>query len=96
MFVLQIDGEKEWTIHAPVLDAPLRSQPWTERRTAVEAEAVRPPLITTVLKPGDCLYLPRGYLHAAQALGGISTHLTIGVQSWTRYHLAEQLSATLR
>lgn len=93
VFVLQIDGEKEWTIHAPVLEAPLRSQPWTDRRSAVEAEADLAPLIKTVLAPGDCLYLPRGYLHAAQALGGISTHLTIGVQSWTRYHLAEQLSA---
>ena len=44
-----------------------------------------------MLKPGDCLYLPRGFLHAATALGGVSTHLTIGVHSWTRYALAEQL-----
>ncbi|MBA8792584.1 hypothetical protein FHX74_000178 [Friedmanniella endophytica] len=93
VFVLQIDGEKEWTIHAPVLDAPLRTQPWTDRRSDVRAEAAREPLIHTVLRPGDCLYLPRGYLHAAKALGGVSTHLTIGVHAWTRYHLAEQLGA---
>ena len=41
--------------------------------------------------PGDCLYLPRGYLHAATALGGASTHLTIGVHPWTRRHLAHEL-----
>ena len=93
VFVLQIDGEKEWTIHAPVLASPLRTQPWTDRRAVVQAEAGQAPLIKTVLRPGDCLYLPRGYLHAAQALGGISTHLTIGVHSWTRFHLAEQLIA---
>jgi ribosomal protein L16 Arg81 hydroxylase len=89
--VLQIAGEKRWSIHAPVLDAPLRSQPWTDRRRAVEQQAQQPPLIEAVLRPGDCLYLPRGYLHAAVALGGVSTHLTIGVHSWTRYALAEQL-----
>jgi hypothetical protein len=91
VFVLQIAGEKRWSIRAPVLDAPLRSQPWTDRRRAVEQQAQQPPLIEAVLRPGDCLYLPRGYLHAAVALGGVSTHLTIGVHTWTRYALAEQL-----
>jgi lysine-specific demethylase/histidyl-hydroxylase NO66 len=91
VFVLQIAGEKRWSIHPPVLDAPLRSQVWTDRRRAVEQQAQQPPLIEAVLRPGDCLYLPRGYLHAAVALGGVSTHLTIGVHSWTRYALAEQL-----
>ena len=91
VFVLQIAGEKRWSIHAPVLEAPLRSQPWTDRRRAVEQQAQQPPLIEAVLRPGDCLYLPRGFLHAAVALGGVSTHLTIGVHSWTRYAVAEQL-----
>lgn len=91
VFVLQIAGEKRWSIHAPVLEAPLRSQPWTDRRRAVERQARQPPLIEAVLRPGDCLYLPRGFLHAAVALGGVSTHLTIGVHSWNRYALAEQL-----
>lgn len=45
----------------------------------------------TLLKPGDCLYLPRGYLHAATALGGVSTHLTLGIHVWTRFALAQQL-----
>ena len=49
-------------------------------------------MIEAVLRPGDCLYLPRGFLHAAQALGGISTHLTIGVHVWTRYAVAERLA----
>jgi ribosomal protein L16 Arg81 hydroxylase len=73
-----------------VHEAPLRDQPWTDRRSAVERRAEEPPLIEAVLRPGDCLYLPRGFLHAATALGAVSTHLTIGVHSWTRYALAEQ------
>jgi lysine-specific demethylase/histidyl-hydroxylase NO66 len=91
VFVLQIEGEKRWSVHAPVLEAPLRDQPWSDRRAAVERRAQEPPLIEAVLRPGDCLYLPRGFLHAAKALGGISTHLTIGVHVWTRHALAEQL-----
>jgi bifunctional lysine-specific demethylase and histidyl-hydroxylase NO66 len=91
VFVLQIAGEKRWQIRAPVLDSPLRDQPWTDQRRAVQQRAAEPSLIEAVLRPGDCLYLPRGYLHAAVALGGVSTHLTIGVHSWTRYALAEQL-----
>ena len=91
VFVLQLAGEKEWTIHAPVHPLPLRDQPWTDRRAAVERQARDTPLIQTVLRPGDCLYLPRGFLHAACARGGVSTHLTLGIHSWTRQTLADQL-----
>jgi JmjC domain len=91
VFVLQVEGEKRWVVHEPVLDSPLRDQPWQDRRSAVQARATEPPAIEAVLSPGDCLYLPRGFLHAAQALGVISTHLTLGVHVWTRYAIAEQL-----
>lgn len=91
VFVLQIEGQKRWRIHRPVLESPLRDQPWGDRKAQVERQAQEPPLIEALLSPGDCLYLPRGYLHAATALGGISTHLTLGVHVWTRYALAEQL-----
>lgn len=91
VFVLQIAGEKRWIIHEPVHASPLRHQPWTDRRRDVERRAAEEPLIDVVLRPGDCLYLPRGFLHAATALGGVSTHLTLGVHSWTRYGLADQL-----
>lgn len=91
VFVLQIAGEKEWSIHRPVHDAPLRDQPWNDRSDDVERVAAEPPLLQTVLRPGDCLYLPRGYLHAATALGSVSTHLTIGIHTWTHQSLAEQL-----
>jgi hypothetical protein len=91
VFVLQVAGEKRWRIREPVHTSPLRDQPWTDRRAAVEEAAERPPLLEETLRPGDCLYLPRGYLHAASALGDVSTHLTIGVHPWTRRHLADEL-----
>jgi hypothetical protein len=91
VFVLQIAGKKRWRIREPVHSSPLRYEPWTDRRPAVEDAAGRPPLLEETMRPGDCLYLPRGYLHAATALGDVSTHLTIGVHPWTRRLLADEL-----
>jgi ribosomal protein L16 Arg81 hydroxylase len=91
VFVLQVEGEKRWLVRPPVHAAPLRDQPWTDRRADVARAAGQEPLVDVVLRPGDCLYLPRGFLHAATALGGVSTHLTVGVHTWTRHTLAEEV-----
>jgi bifunctional lysine-specific demethylase and histidyl-hydroxylase NO66 len=91
VFVVQLEGEKRWRIHRPVLASPLRDQPWNDRRADIEKRAEETPLMDTLLRPGDCLYLPRGYLHAATALGGVSTHLTLGIHVWTRFAMAQQL-----
>lgn len=92
VFVLQVHGEKEWHVHAPVHEHPLRDQPHTTRSEAVRRAAAEPADITLTLRPGDVLYLPRGYIHSARALGGITVHLTLGVHSWTRQHLAQSLT----
>ena len=79
VFVLQIAGEKRWRIHEPGPSRPrcATSPGPTARRRSSSARPTEP-LIDVVLRPGDCLYLPRGFLHAATALGGVSTHLTLG------------------
>jgi len=94
VFVLQLAGHKHWTVHPPVHPDPLRDQPH-EQHADVIAAAVkqRPPVLDTVLEPGDALYLPRGYLHAATALGGVCAHLTVGVHTVTRFALVEALCA---
>jgi hypothetical protein len=89
VFVLQVAGEKHWTIHEPVITDPLRTQPWADRAAEVAATAAGQPVIDAVLRPGDALYLPRGFLHSATALGEISAHLTVGVHSVTRWAAAE-------
>ena len=94
VFVVQIEGEKRWSVRPPVRRSPLRDEPWGERRAEVEAAALRPPLLDVTLRPGDCLYLPRGYLHAATALGMVSIHVTFGVHTWTRRHLADAMVAS--
>ena len=91
VFVLQIEGTKRWVLHEPVHPDPLRDQPWTDRRSAVAEAAKGEAHLDVVLEPGDALYLPRGWLHAAQAQGAVSIHLTLGIHTWTRHGLAEQL-----
>ncbi|MBD3783434.1 MAG: cupin-like domain-containing protein, partial [Micrococcales bacterium] len=93
VFVVQVQGEKHWRVRPPVLEAPLRTEPWTDRREAVRAAAEQEPVVDAVLRPGDCLYLPRGWLHSATALGGTSIHLTFGVHVWTRRTLVDDLLA---
>lgn len=92
VFVLQVAGDKRWVVHEPVHPLPLRTEPWTDRRAAVAATARQTePVLATVLRPGDALYLPRGYLHAAEAQAGRTLHLTVGVPPLTRYAVAEVL-----
>jgi JmjC domain len=96
VFVLQLAGRKHWTVHEPVHPDPLRNQPWSDHAAAVAARAdTDPPAVDTVLEPGDVLYLPRGWLHAATALGAVSAHLTIGVHVVTRFALVEAMLAAV-
>ncbi|MEV1131345.1 cupin domain-containing protein [Agromyces sp. NPDC049794] len=91
VFVLQISGEKRWHIHAPVHVDPLRTQPWDQHRAAVARAATHDPVIDAVLRPGDALYLPRGWIHSATALGATSVHLTVGMSAYTRADVVDAL-----
>jgi len=94
VFVLQVAGEKHWTVHEPVHVDPLKNQPWTDHSRAVAAAARdNAPVIDEVLRPGDALYVPRGFLHSAKALGGVSAHLTVGLHTLTRYLIVQELAA---
>lgn len=91
VFVLQMAGEKHWRVRSPVHQAPLRDEPWTDHRLEIEEAGRRAPDLEFTLRPGDVLYLPRGWIHSATAAGGVSTHLTLGVHVWTRRHVADEL-----
>jgi lysine-specific demethylase/histidyl-hydroxylase NO66 len=78
VFVLQLAGTKAWTVYEPVLELPLASQRWSSSMGSPDE-----PLLAVDLSPGDVLYIPRGFLHAARAQEGVSAHLTIGVSTFT-------------
>ncbi len=73
VLVVQIAGRKLWRLHGLARVAPvLRADP-PDHIGPSEVRQER------VLEPGDVLYLPRGYWHAAVGLGEPSLHLTIGL-----------------
>lgn len=82
VFVLQVSGRKRWIVHEPVVRLPLPSQPQAGGHLV---PAGAQPLMDVELEAGDCLYLPRGYVHAALTTDEHSVHLTVGVLSTTWY-----------
>lgn len=86
VFVLQLAGSKQWSVHPPVLEDPLASQPWKGGR-ADPGEAC----LSVDLHAGDVLYVPRGFLHSAQAQQALSAHLTVGVVTTTWHDVVTRL-----
>lgn len=78
VFVLQVHGHKAWTVRRPVLEAPLARQ-----RSNHDEAGRQEVLFDATMAPGDCLYLPRGFIHSARAQEAASLHLTIGVLATT-------------
>ena len=91
VFVIQIHGRKRWSIHSPVHTDPLGDEPWTDHRDAVAVRAAGTATIDETLAPGDVLYLPRGWIHSATALGDTSIHLTVGIAPLTRHDIVLRL-----
>jgi hypothetical protein len=78
VFCLQLHGEKRWLVHEPLWELPLRDQ-----RYGPELGEPGEPMLDVTLRPGDTLYLPRGWLHAATTSDTESLHLTVGVNVYT-------------
>jgi bifunctional lysine-specific demethylase and histidyl-hydroxylase NO66 len=78
VLVLQVSGVKHWRVWHRAFDAPLAHH----KRTGTYEEP-GDAQIDVELKPGDCLYIPRGFLHAAQTLDRESAHMTIGILNVT-------------
>jgi hypothetical protein len=78
VFCLQVSGEKRWLVYEPVWELPLKDQRYD--RSLGEPGA---PVLDVTLRPGDTLYLPRGWLHQATTSDTDSLHLTVGVNVYT-------------
>jgi lysine-specific demethylase/histidyl-hydroxylase NO66 len=71
---LQVAGEKRWLVYEPALDLPLKNQRY---KSALGAPG--DPVLDVVLRAGDAMYLPRGWLHQALTSDFDSLHITVGV-----------------
>lgn len=73
VFILQIEGEKEWFVFRDTVPAPLVYD------SSEHLPPDEPPYLQCRLQPGDVLYIPRGHWHYAIAGKLPSLHLTLGI-----------------
>jgi hypothetical protein len=78
VLILQVAGQKRWLLYEPLLELPLKHQ-----RYSPALGAHGQPTDDLVLRAGDTLYLPRGWLHQAETSATDSLHLTIGIAAHT-------------
>jgi hypothetical protein len=76
VFVLQVHGRKLWQVWDAAVPFPLAHQKQLPPGAEAPTEA---PLVDAELGPGDCLYVPRGFRHAARTAETASLHLTVGM-----------------
>ncbi|WP_428933938.1 JmjC domain-containing protein [Streptomyces sp. ACT015] len=74
VLVVQVAGTKNWRVHEGPADGA-----WRAGR--VRSDEPRPQeLFQTVLRPGETLYIPRGFAHRATGEDGLSAHLSLTVR----------------
>jgi bifunctional lysine-specific demethylase and histidyl-hydroxylase NO66 len=76
VFVLQVHGRKLWQVWDAAVPFPLAHQKQLPPGADSPTEA---PQVDAELAPGDCLYVPRGFRHAARTAETASLHLTVGM-----------------
>lgn len=78
VFILQIEGQKKWTIYESPIELAVKDQEF------VLGEHIHGDIKDEfTLNAGDLLYIPRGLMHAAQTLDEKSIHITIGFMGYT-------------
>ena len=80
VFVLQVKGKKAWSFYTHKSDEENRMGKAYEVEDLILEKGLE-------MKEGNLLYVPRGKMHAAKAIDGVSWHLTIGVTGfyWSDY-----------
>jgi len=74
-FCIQLEGQKRWRVYEP-----RNAQETLPRESSqnFKQDEIGEPVIDVVLKPGDLLYFPRGWIHqAVSPEGEHSLHLTV-------------------
>lgn len=78
VFAIQTEGEKIWRLYQNRADSPVAMPDDPDPRAWFAR--TRGPLMQEVrMRPGDVLYLPRGWYHDALATEGASLHVTFSV-----------------
>ena len=91
VFVVQVEGRKKWSVHAPPPGEVLPR----EHSADLDPATIGEPLLEVELAPGDLLYMPRGFVHFATttALKEHSTHVTIS--TYQKFAFVDFMTAAL-
>lgn len=93
VFILQVVGSKDWKI-----EKQRRTFPGKHQSMDSEGRELRGDLESFSLKQGDLIYIPRGFIHAAECRSEPSLHITLGVTAvfWEDLVHAAATAATTR
>lgn len=91
VFVLQVEGEKQWHVYETRADNPVNPVPPGDEAEKWLIASRGKILLEPTLKPGDMLYLPRGQYHDAITGEAASLHVTFGLEPATGLSLFKLL-----
>ncbi len=94
VFVLQVEGEKEWRLYDKPVDTPYRGERFESGKHPVGELRQQ-----FKLSAGDCAYVPRGLMHDAVTAGdAASLHITVGLitRTWADLMLEAVSEVALR
>jgi ribosomal protein L16 Arg81 hydroxylase len=74
VFIMQVMGSKHWKIEKERRVVPLKGDTLNE-----EDRELRGDIYSFTLEQGDIIYIPRGFVHAAECGPTPSLHITLGV-----------------
>ena len=74
VFILQVVGSKKWQV-----EKTRRALPPKGEAMGDEGREIRGDVLSFILNKGDLIYIPRGFVHAAECDTETSLHITLGV-----------------
>lgn len=78
VFVMQIEGDKDWSIYNEAVQLPISGQHFRREEHKKGEETM-----SFHLHAGDILYIPRGWMHDARSLDTNSLHITVGALTYS-------------
>lgn len=81
VWAVHVEGEKTWNLYEGRFDAPIPAPAFRQLGQAFHDKAKKGLMQQVRLKPGDLLYLPRGWYHDALADSPSSIHIAFGVNA---------------
>ena len=81
VFVIQLVGSKDWKVYCTVpVPFPYPHEQVGKQGLEIPKEVLDGPVaISTTLRPGDVLYMPRGFVHEAMCSDALSFHVTVAL-----------------